>query len=598
MTGGSTTPKVTIAAGGTVTLTGALSGTSGSFNNGLSINATQETWFSGYKVFQNNNTTLASYLNATMWLGFNYFTNSSGDDKYRNNGFATAYNQVNGQHIFYSAPSGTAGNTISFSPVLTLASTGAATFSSSVTAVTSGANSGFNTGALIAKSNGNNFRYTQVGYDNTSNYGWIQALEQGTAYTNLILNGAGGNVGIGTTTPTSYQNYRYLQINGASTTQGGVVRLGTSDNGYTSEFVVDNSGSFINSSDKFMIYAGGGSPRMTITSAGNVGIGTDTPLQTSSNRTAVTINGTTSAVFNLATSNTLRTYLYVDSSGSTFETAGTNTISASGANSIVFNTNGSPRAEINSSGYVGIVTSGYSLVNTFQLGRVFGFVQDINSGYIQANMANSGNYIVSQYAVRMHLDSAIGEINFLTAGSGTAGTSVSLTPRLKILNNGNVLINSTSDGSSAWKLQVVSPIATLGADSGLVYENRNNGSRYTYYATGGISYWFNGGNIAQINMTTGVFTPLSDKNKKKDFEISNIGLNEIMQLKPTLYRMKSDDSEGIKELGFIAQDVKQIIPNAYVESTDFIGLNFNPIVAALTKAVQELKEELDTLKNK
>jgi hypothetical protein len=119
-------------AGGT--LTGALSGTSASFSNGLSINATQETWFSGYKVFQNNNTTLASYLNATMWLGFNYFTNSAGNDKYRNNGFATAYNQVNGQHIFYTAASGTAGNTITFSPSLTLSSTGAATFSSSIMA--------------------------------------------------------------------------------------------------------------------------------------------------------------------------------------------------------------------------------------------------------------------------------------------------------------------------------------------------------------------------------------------------------------------------------------------------------------------------------
>jgi len=81
------------------------------------------------------------------------------------------------------------------------ASGGAATFSSSVTATTQGTNSSFNTGAFIAKSNGNAFRYTQIGYDNTSNYGWIQALEQGTAYTNLILNGAGGNLGLGTTTP-------------------------------------------------------------------------------------------------------------------------------------------------------------------------------------------------------------------------------------------------------------------------------------------------------------------------------------------------------------------------------------------------------------
>jgi hypothetical protein len=79
-------------------------------------------------------------------------------------------------------------------------------------------------------------------------------------------------------------------------------------------------------------------------------------------------------------------------------------------------------------------------------------VQDINSGYIQANMANSGNYIVSQYAVRMHLDSALGEITFLNAPSGTAGNAVSLTSVLKITASGNVGIGTTSPSQ---KLEVV-----------------------------------------------------------------------------------------------------------------------------------------------
>ena len=45
---------------------------------------------------------------------------------------ASYYRQYDGQHIFNVAASGTAGNTISFSPALTISSTGAATFSSSV----------------------------------------------------------------------------------------------------------------------------------------------------------------------------------------------------------------------------------------------------------------------------------------------------------------------------------------------------------------------------------------------------------------------------------------------------------------------------------
>jgi len=116
--------------------------------------------------------------------------------------------------------------------------------------------------------------------------------------------------------------------------------------------------------------------------------------------------------------------------------------------------------------------------------------------------------------------------------------------------------------------------------------------------SGDFHFRFDGTSRAYINRSTGVYVATSDINKKKDFEDSNIGLAEVLQLKPTLYRMESDESNGQKELGFIAQEVQGIIPSAYQESGDFIGLNFNPIVAALTKAIQELKAELDSLKNK
>jgi hypothetical protein len=102
---------------------------------------------------------------------------------------------------------------------------------------------------------------------------------------------------------------------------------------------------------------------------------------------------------------------------------------------------------------------------------------------------------------------------------------------------------------------------------------------------------------ATIGAFSGVYTPLSDVNKKKDFEDSTIGLDAIMNLKPTLYRFKDDeDNESEKDLGFIAQEVKKFIPQAYKESGDFIGLNFNPIVAALVKAVQEQQAQIEELK--
>jgi hypothetical protein len=104
--------------------------------------------------------------------------------------------------------------------------------------------------------------------------------------------------------------------------------------------------------------------------------------------------------------------------------------------------------------------------------------------------------------------------------------------------------------------------------------------------------------VGNLNAVTGVYTPLSDKNKKKDFEKSTIGLNAILGLKPTLYRMKDQEETETKQLGFIAQEVKEYIPQAYVEQENFIGLQDRPIIAALVKAIQEQQEIINYLKEK
>jgi hypothetical protein len=138
--------------------------------------------------------------------------------------------------------------------------------------------------------------------------------------------------------------------------------------------------------------------------------------------------------------------------------------------------------------------------------------------------------------------------------------------------------------------------------------NQNGGGVIALYNETNSAYWYmrvlstysdnfrfnyNGTDKAEIIKATGVYTSLSDINKKKDFEYSTIGLNEILGLKPTLYRMKSDNETSDKHLGFIAQQVKEFIPQAYVENGDFIGLQDRPIIAALVKAIQELQAKLD-----
>ena len=160
------------------------------------------------------------------------------------------------------------------------------------------------------------------------------------------------------------------------------------------------------------------------------------------------------------------------------------------------------------------------------------------------------------------------------------------------LSGGNVIINSTTDNGH--KLQVTGQIDTLGSNSAVLWQDTGAGVNWTFYAAGSVFRFSNtaAGIVANISQTTGVYTPTSDINKKKDFELSTIGLDAILGLKSTLYRMKKDDENIKKHLGFIAQEVKEFIPQAYVENNDFIGLDYQAITSTIVKAIQELNEKL------
>jgi hypothetical protein len=196
-------------------------------------------------------------------------------------------------------------------------------------------------------------------------------------------------------------------------------------------------------------------------------------------------------------------------------------------------------------------------------------------------------YIQNTYPV--DISAAWGDIHFRANVGGTNTTRMIIKGY-----SGNVGIGNSNP---TYKLDVNGEVVSRGsATAAYSYEDRNNTSLvYTMYAYNGLTLFYNGGNRAQINMTSGAYTALSDVNKKKDFEQSTIGLSEVLQLKPTLYRLKESEETSPKELGFIAQEVKDHIPQAYVESNMadelFIGLNQMPIIAALTKAIQELSSK-------
>ncbi|AWL07966.1 hypothetical protein HME7025_00081 [Aquirufa nivalisilvae] len=89
----------------------------------------------------------------------------------------------------------------------------------------------------------------------------------------------------------------------------------------------------------------------------------------------------------------------------------------------------------------------------------------------------------------------------------------------------------------------------------------------------------------------------SDKKLKKGINPIAYGLNEILQLTPVTYFWKEDKIEQGIQFGFIAQDVKEIMPDLVKEGEGYLGLDKEAIYTVLVKAIQELKADVDSLRS-
>jgi hypothetical protein len=88
----------------------------------LGLGVTPSAWASGASVLQVGNRALLSAGSTNTIVGNNFF--DDGSAKYIQTGFASFYRQNSGEHAWFTAPSGTAGGTISFTQAMTLTSGG------------------------------------------------------------------------------------------------------------------------------------------------------------------------------------------------------------------------------------------------------------------------------------------------------------------------------------------------------------------------------------------------------------------------------------------------------------------------------------------
>lgn len=162
------------------------------------------------------------------------------------------------------------------------------------------------------------------------------------------------------------------------------------------------------------------------------------------------------------------------------------------------------------------------------------------------------------------------------------------TERMRITSSGKVLINTTTTTAQ-------NEMFTVRGEAAITYLTDVTRYRQLYYSGNDNFYFYNGTNNAYLS-SAGAWTNASDVTIKKDIEDLQYGLNEVLLLKPRIYKMKSND---LIQVGFIAQEVEEIIPELVDEDDKGMkGLSYGQLTSVLTKALQESHQIIKELESR
>jgi len=255
-------------------------------NGNLGLGVTPSAW--GVITAMQIKNAFVGGVNDNSYFGTNAYYDGS-FYRYINTNFANLYSQQSGQHQFYTAPSGTAGNAISFTQAMTLTSggnllvgtttdtgfkldvNGTGRFSGRL--LVSHATSG-NYGAVIYNTSATGEGLTVRGGSTSSHSALIiQPYDGSVSLLNILATGAATFSSSVTANARSFVQGAAGYLFDVQTTDANQPRLQV--------YVDDTNGvdliSGYNSTAKSLRFVTGNSPRMTITSSGNVGIGTSSP---------------------------------------------------------------------------------------------------------------------------------------------------------------------------------------------------------------------------------------------------------------------------------------------------------------------------------
>ena len=148
-----------------------------------------------------------------------------------------------------------------------------------------------------------------------------------------------------------------------------------------------------------------------------------------------------------------------------------------------------------------------------------------------------------------------------------------------------------------------------------MYDSGGNGGAYrtgnrwiTYYHVSNACYGIGGsttsssyGLYEQMGgiYSTGNITAYSDRRVKENIIQIDSALDKVNKLEGVYYN-RIDDKTKTKEIGFIAQDVQEVVPElvTYAEDIDEYGVKYGNATALLVEAVKELTQKVKELEKK
>jgi hypothetical protein len=173
-------------------------------------------------------------------------------------------------------------------------------------------------------------------------------------------------------------------------------------------------------------------------------------------------------------------------------------------------------------------------------------------------------------------------------------------PRVIVDGSGNLMVGRTSAGTS-------NAGGFTAFSSGLVSSERNGtvitANRFGSDGTA-IELRRQDATVGSISVTASAtaYNTSSDYRLKENIEPMIGALATVSALKPVTYKWKSDGSNG---QGFIAHELAEVVPECVTGEKDAVDADGKPVyqgidtsflVATLTAAIQELKAEVDSLK--